>query len=240
METAAREQELTVWADARLLAQAKHAFSHYEAAIRTIPKTCHPTDVQKSKVSIVYLEDSEAKDYLSFLECFKSPKVEFLLFYMPHHSSSSRLAFRWGQMVGRECVDKTDWAFNFQHLKQILRLRNIIAHPKHGADDKINLSHVRERLGLTQEQMAKALNVAPRTIQNWEKGVGTSQMAKKTQDLKDLLRLMDEFVIAPKEEEWLQTPLPAIQNQTPREAIERGKMRDLVVEFHWLGEGQPL
>jgi DNA-binding XRE family transcriptional regulator len=240
MGTMAREHELTVWADASMLAQAQHAFSHFEAAIRPIPKTCHPKDVQKSKVSIVYLEDSEPEDWLSFLECFKSPnpKVEFLLFYMPH--PSSRLAFRWGQMVGKEWIDKTDWAFNFQHLKQILKLRNIIAHPKHGADDEIDLPHVRERLGLTQEQMAKALNVAPRTIQNWEKGVGTSQMAKKTQDLKELLRLMDEFVIAPKEEEWLRMPLPAIQNQTPREAIVRGKMRDLVVEFHRLGEGQPL
>ncbi|MDX6464864.1 MAG: hypothetical protein QOE55_8561, partial [Acidobacteriaceae bacterium] len=38
------------------------------------------------------------------------------------------------------------------------------------------------------EQMAKALNVAPRTIQNWESGIGTSQMAKKTKDLKELLQ----------------------------------------------------
>lgn len=241
METPACEQELTVWADASLLAQAKDAFSHYEAAVRAIPKTCHPKDVQNSRVSIVYLKHSEpAQDRLSFLECFKSPKVEFLLIYMPNDSSYSPLAFRWGQMIGKEWVDKADWAFSFQHLKQILRSRNITVHSKRDADDEIDLPQVRERLGLTQEQMARALNVAPRTIQNWEKGVGTSQMAKKTQDLKELLRLMDEFVIAPKEEEWLQTPLPAIQNQTPREAIIRGKLRDLVVEFLRLGEGQPI
>ena len=96
----------------------------------------------------------------------------------------------------------------------------------------------RKRLGLTQEQMAKALNVAPRTIQNWESGVGTSQMAKKTQDLKELLKLMDEFVIAPKEREWLQTPLPAIRNQTPVQVITEGKMRNIIVEFLRLGEGE--
>jgi transcriptional regulator with XRE-family HTH domain len=143
-------------------------------------------------------------------------------------------------MVGKECVAKTDWAFNFQHLKQILRLRNVIAHPVQDAQGEVDLAVARKRLGLTQEQMAKALNVAPRTIQNWESGIGTSQMAKKTQDLKELLQLMDEFVIAPKEQEWLQTPLPAIRNQTPAQAIVDGKMRDIIVEFLRLGEGQPV
>lgn len=239
METVTHGQELTVWADASDLAEAKHLFSHFEAAIRPIPKTCHSKDVSNSKVSVVYLKHSEPrKDHVSFLECFKSPNVEFLLFYMPHHSS--RVAFRWGQMVGRECVDKTDWAFNFQHLKQILRLRNVIAHPRQEAHDQVDLLVARKRLGLTQEQIAKALNVAPRTIQNWESGLGTSQMAKKTQDLKEFLRLMDEFVIAPKEQEWLQTPLAAIRNQTPVQAILEGKMRDIIVEFLRLGEGQPV
>jgi transcriptional regulator with XRE-family HTH domain len=239
MEIVTREQELTVWADASVLAEAKHLFSHFEAAIRPIPKTCHSKDLQKSKVSVVYLKHSEPrKDHLSLLECFKSTKVEFLLFYMPHDSSS--LAFRWGKMVGKECVDKTDWAFNFQHLKQILRLRNVIAHSGPEPHDQVDLPLARKRLGLTQEQMAKALNVAPRTIQNWESGVGRSQMAKKTQDLKELLQLMDEFVVAPKEQEWLQTPLPAIRNQTPVQAIIEGKMRDIIVEFLRLGEGQPV
>ena len=65
-------------------------------------------------------------------------------------------------------------------------------------------------------------------------------MGKKTQDLQELLELMDEFVIAPKEEEWLRTPLPAIRNQTPVQAIIDGKMRDIIVEFLRLGEGQPV
>jgi len=239
METVGNRQELTVWADASVLAEAKHLFSPFEAAVRPIPKTCHSKDVAKSKVSVVYLKHSEPrKDHIPFLECFKSPKVEFLLFYMPHDSSS--LAFRWGQMVGKECVDKTDWAFNFQHLKQILRLRNVIAHSVQDAHDEFDLPLARKRLGLTQELMAKALNVAPRTIQNWESGVGTSQMGTKTQDLQELLELMDEFVIAPKEEEWLRTPLPAIRNQTPVQAIIDGKMRDIIVEFLRLGEGQPV
>jgi hypothetical protein len=88
--------------------------------------------------------------------------------------------------------------------------------------------------------MAKALKVAPRTIQNWESGVGTSQMPKKTEDLRELLSLMDEFVTAPKEQEWLETQLSAIQNRKPIQAVAEGKTRDLIVEFLRLREGQPV
>jgi len=89
METVTYGQELTVWADASVLAEARHLFSHFEAAIRPIPKISHSRDVQKSKVSVVYLKHSEPrKDHISFLECFNSPKVELLLFYMPKDSSS--------------------------------------------------------------------------------------------------------------------------------------------------------
>jgi hypothetical protein len=51
---------------------------------------------------------------------------------------------------------------------------------------------------------------------------------------------MDEFVIAPKEQEWLQAPLSAIHNRKPVQAIVEGKMRDLIVEFLRLREGQPV
>jgi hypothetical protein len=64
-------------------------------------------------------------------------------------------------------------------------------------------------------------------------------MPKKTQDLREFLSLMDESVIAPKEQEWLETPLAAIQNRTPIQTVAQGKTRDLIVEFLRLREGQP-
>jgi Helix-turn-helix len=119
------------------------------------------------------------------------------------------------------CFDKTDGALNFRHLKQISRLRNVFAHSGQDARDEFELTLARKRLGLTQEQMAKALDVAPPRIQDWEGWVRTSQMAKKIRDLKEPLQLMDDIVIAPKELEWLHTPPPAIRNQTPIHAIIR-------------------
>jgi transcriptional regulator with XRE-family HTH domain len=239
MEAVTSHQNLVVWADPSVLAEAKNTFSTYKAAVRPIPRICRSQDLPNTHISIVYLGHSEPKeDHVSFLKCFKSPKVEFLLFYMPHHSL--HLAFRWGQMVGKDCLEKTDWAFNWQHVKQILRARNVLVYAKSSEINDFDLGAARKRLGLTQEQMAMALKVAPRTVQNWESGIGTSLMPKKTQDLRELLSLMDEFVIAPKEQEWLQTPLSAIQNRKPIQAVAEGKTRDLIVEFLRLREGQPV
>jgi hypothetical protein len=49
---------------------------------------------------------------------------------------------------------------------------------------------------------------------------------------------MDDYVVAPKEEEWLSSPLPAFGGQTPR-GLTKGRIRDLIVEFDRLREGQP-
>ena len=79
-----------------------------------------------------------------------------------------------------------------------------------------------------------------RTWQNWEAGKGTSQMAKRTRDLRELLSRMDDYVAAPTEKEWLSSPLGAFAGRSPRQLITEGRIRDLVIEFDKLREGQPL
>jgi hypothetical protein len=71
--------------------------------------------------------------------------------------------------------------------------------------------------------MATALNVTTRTVQNWERGTGTSQLLRKTRDLRELLELMDDYVVASEEAGWLTTPLAALRGQTPKDAIASGK-----------------
>jgi hypothetical protein len=43
-----------------------------------------------------------------------------------------------------------------------------------------------------------------------------------------------------REQEWLKAPLPALQNRKPIDLIAEGKLRDLIVEFQRMREGQPL
>jgi transcriptional regulator with XRE-family HTH domain len=123
-----------------------------------------------------------------------------------------------------------------------LKARNILAHAQHDADEKTSfqLLDARQRLGLSQEQLASALNVTTRTLQNWEAGKGISQMSKKTRDLRELLSRMDDYVLAPEEKTWLSSPLEAFAGKTPQQLIAEGRIRDLVVEFGRLSDGQPV
>jgi hypothetical protein len=50
---------------------------------------------------------------------------------------------------------------------------------------------------------------------------------------------MDDYVVAPKEKQWLLSPLQIFTGRTPQELIVEGRIRDLVVEFDRLREGQP-
>lgn len=105
---------------------------------------------------------------------------------------------------------------------------------------QLDIAAARKRLGLTQQQMAHALNISTRTLQNWEKKVGTSQLLRKTRDLRELVSLMDDYVVPTEEQDWLNTSLAALHNRKPIDLIAQGKLRDLIVEFQRLREGQPL
>src|SRR5260370_35643071 len=105
---------------------------------------------------------------------------------------------------------------------------------------QLDIAAAGKRLGLTQQQMAHALNITTRTPQNWEKKVGTSQLLRKTRDLRELLSLMDDYVVPTEEQDWLNTSLAALHNRKPIDLIAQGKLRNLIVEFQSRLEGKHL
>jgi transcriptional regulator with XRE-family HTH domain len=240
MQTAIESRELIVWAPHKSLAEAKSLFASYAPKFQTVP--CNEmTAFGKATVNVLYLSNPELDTTIeNALVALRNCRVSKLLVYTPHHSSE--FAFRVGTMVGRRKFAEAEWAFNCPHLRQLLKARNIQTHARHdrGGSNDLALLEARQRLGLSQEQLANALNVTARTLQNWEAGKGTSQMAKRTRDLRELLSWMDDYVVAPTEKEWLSTPLEAFARRSPRQLITEGRIRDLVIEFDRMSEGQPV
>jgi transcriptional regulator with XRE-family HTH domain len=240
MSPAPYSEGLVVWTQANALAEARSLFAPYAPKFQTVPCKVKTT-LGKTWVSVLYLSNSEQDAMVEHtLETLRNCKVSTLLVYTPHHSSE--FAFRVGTMVGRQKFAEAEWAFNWPHLRQLLKARNIRVQGQLGADAQaaFNLVDARQRLGLSQEQLANALNVTSRTLQNWEAGKGTSQIQKKTRDLRELLVSMDDYVVAPEEKTWLSSPLEIFAGSTPQQLIAEGRIRDLIVEFSRLREGQPV
>ena len=233
-------RELVVWALQKSLAEAKSLFAPYSPKFQIVP--CNEmTPFAKATVSVLYLSNPEQETTVeNVLVALRQCRVSKLLVYTPRHSSD--FAFRVGTMVGRRKFAEAEWAFNWPHLRQLLKARNIQTHARHdiGESNDFSLLEARQRLGLSQKQLARALNVTARTLQNWESSKGISQMSKRTRDLRELLSRMDDYVVASMEKEWLLSPLEAFAGSSPQKLITEGRMRDLVIEFDRLREGQPV
>jgi transcriptional regulator with XRE-family HTH domain len=240
MQTATQTQELIVWTKPQALEEAKSVFASYGPKFRTADNEKGPA-FSKGQVGVVYLSHSEEDSAIELtLAELRHAKVSSIVFYVPQQSAD--FAFKVGRMLGRRKGISADWAFNLPHLRQLLKARNIRSRvgSQGGDANSFDLLGARRRLGLSQAQLASALNVAVRTLQNWEVGKGTSLLAKKTGDLRDLLHRMDDYVVAPKEKEWLSSSLEAFGGRTPQQLIVDGRMREIVIEFDRLSEGQPI
>ena len=102
----------------------------------------------KMQVSVLYLSSPEQDGAVeSTLRTLRNCKVSTLLVYTPHHSSD--FAFRVGTIVGRQKFDEAEWAFNWPHLRQLLKARNIRAHAVRtvGEQEPFGLLEAMQRLG---------------------------------------------------------------------------------------------
>ena len=238
---AAATQDVVVWAEKSVLSEARDIFSRLGAPVQAVPLDS-PNKAPQSRIFIFYFHagapESQLHSALKVLESRRN--LDWLLFYTPHQAPN--FAFHLGMLLGRQVASSADWACDLRSVRQLLRGRNLLAHS--GSADSVNAEFdvvgARRRLGLTQEQMAHALNVTTRTLQNWQKNLGTSQLPRKTKDLRELLGLMDDYVASSKEGDWLNSPLSALHGRRPIDLIAEGKLRDLIVEFQRMRDGQPV
>ena len=237
-----------VIAEKDLLPEARDMFSRIGAKVETATfeavrrfRTSRRRSARPRYFSIFifYIRDHVPEGKFSAaLRNIKLVENRHLLFYVAHHEMD--LAFNIGMAVGRELGENAEIASNPREVRQLLKGWDAALSDPPFAPGRTKLADARARLGLTQDEMASALNVTSRTLQNWERSIGTSQMERKTKDLWELLGLMDDYVVAKEEGTWLSTPHPAFRNKSPVELIVDGKLRDLIVEFQRLREGQPL
>lgn len=98
---------------------------------------------------------------------------------------------------------------------------------------------LRERFALTQTEMAHALGVSLRTVQNWE---GNDQAVKgfRLRDLEELQMVLHEVIADPDLPTWVRSDNETFHGRRPIDLIVEGKTRDILAEFRRLQAGDPI
>jgi len=97
---------------------------------------------------------------------------------------------------------------------------------------------LREHFGLTQTELADAIGVSLRIVQNWEKA-GAASKPRQLRDLEELSTILKESMKTSNIPAWLRSANDAFSGQSPIDFLKDGKTRDIIVEFRRLQAGVP-
>ena len=182
---------------------------------------------------LVYLEGSEPADELKgVLRNVAKNRYDVLVLYSAGRSPET--AAKWGMVLGEMRPKHAQLCFEAGQVASILDLKQA------RAETSIDVTAMRKQLGLTQEQLASALRVSPRTVQNWEAQIGLGLVEKRTADLAELIDLLNDYIPSEQQAEWLHSASEAFSGRTPLELLTAGRIRDLIIEFRRLQAGHPM
>jgi transcriptional regulator with XRE-family HTH domain len=190
----------------------------------------------KNKGIVIYLKGPEHSSTLRscLRQVSKNSSIHVVVYTRPEDDHQ---AAEIGKIIGEFRPRRTYICFESEEVEEIFHVRmGVTGKEKVGSLE--TLAELREELVLTQVDLASALDVTTRTVQNWEKHGSGSERALR--DFKELHDLLSKYIGGHEIAAWMDSPNDAFQKRTPRELIREGKTRDLILEFHRLQTGEPL
>ena len=97
---------------------------------------------------------------------------------------------------------------------------------------------LRQHFGLTQTELAHAVGISLRTVQNWERE-GAASRPRQLRDLEELWTILRVSMKDADIPDWLRSKSDAFAGQRPIDLLKDGKARDIIVEFRRLQAGEP-
>jgi len=192
----------------------------------------------KNKGIVIYLKGPEQSSTLrSCLRQVSNDHSIHVVVYTHTHPSNDHQAAELGKIIGEFRPRRTYICFESKEVEEIFHVRlGVRGKERLGAVE--TLAGLREELVLTQVDLASALDVTTRTVQNWEKHGSGSERALR--DFRELHDLLSKYIGVHEIAAWMDSPNDAFQKRTPRDLIREGKTRDLILEFGRLQTGEPL
>jgi len=153
-----------------------------------------------------------------------------------------RNVVHWARIAERTLPEHTEFCFSASEVARALKLRprNGTATRHSATGHTIDVEALRRALGLTQAQLATAIGVAERTVQNWEAGRVSPKMERRLRDLVELNDALERYLPSDQRQAWLISPNDAFAGDAPRDWIVEGRARDLLWEFRRMQVGEPV
>jgi transcriptional regulator with XRE-family HTH domain len=178
---------------------------------------------------LVYLAGGEpAKEVKGVLRAVSKGRYEALVLYSATRAPET--AAKWGMVLGEMHPKRAHLCFEAGEVANILNLQGATRR-------EIEVGAIRKQLGLTQAELASALKLSPRTVQNWESGMGLSQIGKRAADVAEFVDLLNDYIRPEQQREWLRTSNSVFGGPAPLELLIEGRVRDIIVEFRRLQSG---
>jgi DNA-binding transcriptional regulator YiaG len=206
-----------------------------EAELRTFEDLFR--DVPLTNV-LVYLTHPDYDHVRGLLEVLKPNAPDVVIYYATHPAPEE--AAELGRLVGELRPRHTAVVFEAK-----AAVASVLCAPHHGSQkhlggksgNRIRLR--REQFALTQTEMAQALGVSLRTVQNWER---RDQAVKghRIRDLEELQSVLHGVIAGPDLPVWLRSENEAFQGRKPIDLVIEGKARDILAEFRRLQAGDPI
>jgi transcriptional regulator with XRE-family HTH domain len=186
---------------------------------------------------LVYLTHPDYDHVRGLLEVLKPNAPDVVIYYATRPAPEE--AAELGRLVGELRPRHTAVFFEAK-----AAVASVLCAPHHGSQqdfsgksgNRVRLH--REQFGLTQTEMALALGVSIRTIQNWERG-DQAVKGHRIRDLEELLSVLQDLVAHSDIAVWLRSENNAFQGRRPIDLVIEGKSRDILAEFRRLQAGDP-
>lgn len=186
---------------------------------------------------LVYLTTPDHRRLRSLLGQLKTVHSDVVVYYANRLRPED--AARLGKIVGETRPDHTRVVFEAQAAASALRQRRSTDQSNGAVFSPSRIRGLREQFGLTQTELAHAVGVSLRTVQNWERA-GTSGSPRQLRDLDELWTTLKETMKIEEVPIWLHSPNDALGGERPIDLLQEGKVRDLIVEFRRLQAGEPI
>jgi DNA-binding transcriptional regulator YiaG len=186
---------------------------------------------------LVYLTRPDYDHLRSLLRILKPASPDVVIYYANRLAPQD--AADLGKLVGETRPDHTSVVFEAKTAAaSVLQHSRSSGHENGTASSPNRVRQLREHFGLTQTELAHALGVSLRTVQNRERA-GVAGSLRQLRDLEELWAILKESIKVSDTSVWLRSQSEALGGARPIELLKEGKARDIIVEFRRLQAGEP-